>query len=119
MLSSLYRVFAPDSRGLAAPSIASSTWNSNRTSDSALKIIFRRGTPPEQAERMGRIELGGITQLHEAQREARGIPLLNTLTRDLRYTSRIQRHNAGFTAFTILIVGLGARGECHPIGQKP
>jgi predicted permease len=68
---------------------------------------IRKGTPPEEAKRLARIELGGVTQLREAHREVRGLPFVDTLRQDLRYTFRTLRRNAGFTAFTILIVGLG------------
>jgi hypothetical protein len=39
--------------------------------------------------------------------EARALPFFDTLRHDLRYTFRTLRHNPGFTAFTILIIGLG------------
>lgn len=67
----------------------------------------RKGRPPEEARRLARIELGGVQQLREAHRRERGLPLLETLGQDLRYTFRMLRQNPGFTAFTILIVGLG------------
>jgi predicted permease len=68
---------------------------------------IRRGASAEEAARWARIELGGVEQLHEAHRETRGLPFLETLLQDLRYTFRILRQNAGFSVFTILIVGLG------------
>jgi len=66
-----------------------------------------RGTPREEAERLARIELGGVHQLHEAHREIRALPFLDTLRQDLRYTFRTLRENPGFTAFAILIIGVG------------
>ena len=66
-----------------------------------------RGTPREEAERLARIELGGVHQLHEAHREIRALPFLDTLRQDLRYTFRALRENPGFTAFAILIIGVG------------
>jgi len=45
--------------------------------------------------------------LHEPLRETRGLPFMDTLLQDLRYAFRTLRHNPGFTAFTILIIGLG------------
>src|SRR5580704_16119354 len=68
---------------------------------------IRRGTPPREAERMARIALGGATELREAHRETRALPFLDILFQDLRYTFRALRHNAGFTVFAVLIVGLG------------
>ena len=67
----------------------------------------RKGASQEEATRWARIELGGVQQLREAHRETRGLPFIDTLRQDLRYTFRILRHNPGFSAFTILIVGLG------------
>ncbi len=68
---------------------------------------IRRGMAREEAERAARLELGGLTQIREAHREARGIPFIDTLRQDLRYTFRTLRRDAGFTTFAILIVGLG------------
>src|ERR1700735_5282480 len=68
---------------------------------------IRRGMTPDQAERSARLELGGLTQLREAHREIRGIPFIETLLQDMRYTLRTLRRDAGFTTFAILIVGLG------------
>jgi len=68
---------------------------------------LRRGMTPEAANRAARLELGGATQLREAHRETRGIPFIDTLLQDLRYTFRTLRRDAGFTTFAILIVGLG------------
>jgi predicted permease len=45
--------------------------------------------------------------LHEAHREIRALPFLDTLRQDLRYTFRTLRENPGFTAFAILIIGVG------------
>jgi len=68
---------------------------------------MRRGMNAEQAERAARLELGGLTQIREAHREVRGVPFLDTLFQDLRYTFRTLRRDASFTTFAILIVGLG------------
>lgn len=68
---------------------------------------LQRGMTPEQARRAARLELGGLTQLREAHREVRGLPLLDTILQDLRYTFRTLRRDAALTVFAILIVGLG------------
>jgi len=67
----------------------------------------RRGMTPDEALRAARLELGGLAQIREAHREVRGVPFLDTLMQDLRYTFRTLRRDAGFTTFAILIVGLG------------
>jgi len=49
-------------------------------------------------------ELSPAKELH---RQSRGLPALDTILQDLRYTFRTMRRDAGFTTFAILIVGLG------------
>jgi predicted permease len=66
-----------------------------------------RGVLPDEAERRARIELGGIAQLREAHRETRSLPFVDTLVQDLRYAFRGMRRDAAFTAFAILITGIG------------
>src|SRR5258708_11491091 len=39
--------------------------------------------------------------------DKRGLPMLESLLQDLRYTFRTLRRDAGFTTLAILIVGLG------------
>lgn len=68
---------------------------------------IHRGVPSAEAERLARIQLGGVYQLHEAHRETRALPFLDTLRQDLRYAFRTLRQNAGFTTFAILIIGVG------------
>jgi predicted permease len=41
------------------------------------------------------------------RRNGRALPLLDSLVQDIRYTLRTLRRDAGFTAFAVLIVGLG------------
>src|SRR4051794_27533310 len=44
----------------------------------------RRGIPADEAGRAARLQLGGITQLREARRDSRGLPLLDMLGQDVR-----------------------------------
>src|SRR5258708_25900172 len=68
---------------------------------------IRSGMPEEQARRKARLEFGGVAQLREQHRSARGLPFLDTLRQDLRYTFRTLHRDAAFTTFAILIAGLG------------
>ena len=68
---------------------------------------MRRGLSPAEARREARLRLGNVTSLREQHRETRGLPFIDTLLQDLRYTFRILRRDTGFAFFAILIVGLG------------
>ena len=68
---------------------------------------IRSGMTEEHARRAARLEFGGVAQLREQHRSARGLPLLDNLRQDLRYTFRTLRRDAAFTTFAILIAGLG------------
>ena len=108
VLSSLYRAIARI-RALFQ------SGNLDRNLDAEIESHIRlrtenyvsRGVLPAEAERLARIEFGGIAQLREIHRETRSLPFIDTLVQDLRYAFRGMRRNAGFTTFTILITGIG------------
>jgi predicted permease len=66
-----------------------------------------RGMPPDEARRQALIHFGGVQQAREQQREARGLPWLDVLLQDLRYTFRTLRRDRGFAFIAILILALG------------
>lgn len=68
---------------------------------------MERGMSVEEARRRARIRVGGMERAKEEQRDARGLPSLESVLQDLRYAWRILRWNPGFTAFVVLIIGLG------------
>ena len=68
---------------------------------------IRRGLSPEEARREAQLRMGNVAGLRETHRETRGLPLVDTLVQDLRYTFRILRRDRGFAFFAILIVTLG------------
>src|SRR5437867_13350229 len=58
----------------------------------------RAGMSPENARRHALLKFGGIESAKEAYRDRRGLPVLETLARDLHYATRTLRKNPGFTA---------------------
>ena len=70
---------------------------------------IRQGLDPKEARRQARIELGGMTQLLEAGRDARGLPSLDNFWLDLKLSLRMLRKSWGLTlvgglAMTLVIV---------------
>jgi putative ABC transport system permease protein len=65
------------------------------------------GLSRDAAERRARLELGGLEQVKEDCRQARGVTLVETLLRDLRLAARGLLRSPGFTAVVVLSLGLG------------
>jgi predicted permease len=68
---------------------------------------LQNGVPAEEARRRALVHFGGVAQAQEHQREARGLPWLDVLLQDLRFTLRTFARDPGFTVIAILILGLG------------
>src|ERR1700752_221783 len=73
----------------------------------AVEENIERGMSPEEARRQALVRFGGVQQAREQHREKRGLPWMDVLTQDLRFTFRTLRKDRAFTIVAILILGLG------------
>lgn len=73
----------------------------------AVEENLQRGLPPEEARRQALVRFGGVEQAKERHREARGLPFLDSILQDLRYTVRTLKRDRGFAIIAVLILGIG------------
>jgi predicted permease len=75
--------------------------------DLAMEENMRKGMLEEEARRQALVRFGGVQQAKEQHRETRGLPWMDVLMQDLRFTFRTLAKDRGFTMIAVLILGLG------------
>jgi putative ABC transport system permease protein len=74
-----------------------------RQTDKYVKL----GMSEAEALRRARLEFGGLDQVKDECREARGVSFIESLVQDLHYAARTLLHSPAFTACAVLTLALG------------
>lgn len=70
--------------------------------------LMSSGFSRQEAARRAHLALGGLNQVKEDCREARGVTCLETTFGDIQYSVRGMRRSPAFTLAALLTLGLGA-----------
>jgi predicted permease len=69
--------------------------------------LAKSGLPLDEARRQARLAIGGMEQIKEECRDARGVRFLEYVMQDVRFGLRSLRKSPGFTVVAILTLTLG------------
>jgi predicted permease len=75
--------------------------------DAQIAKHMAAGASRGAAERLARLEFGGVEQVREDCREARGVRAVESCAQDVRYAVRLLRKDVAFSAIAILTMALG------------
>ncbi len=80
---------------------------------------IRQGLSPEEARLAARREFGGVDQVKEAYRDARGFPAFESVLADCAHGLHVMRRNLSFTAAVVatLALGIGASTAVFTVGS--
>ena len=70
--------------------------------DRQVEEFVKSGMPPQEALRQARLAFGGLDQIKEECRQARGVSALETTIQDVRYSLRGMRRNPAFALIAVI-----------------